>query len=127
MTDNFEAIGRYHSAMRQARIALTLRDRAVGDLRELLSQVLAPGHAEFRVADVLLARVSERIGVAIAEDKTMAVGLALARHNAAASGEALPSVEDMTPARPVAVNEVVLAAPATVLMHDAARDLSGGN
>lgn len=123
---DYEAIGRHHAAMREARVALTKRNRVVGELRELMSQILAPGHAEFRVGGELLLTICDRVDCVVAFDKTIEVNLLLASQTAEAAGEVPPSTELMG-ALSGHRDEASLGAPITMLAHDGARDVSGGN
>ncbi len=127
---DFEAIGRYHAAMKQARIALTMRNEAAGELREMMAQMTATGHAEFRVAGERLKRAQHLMTGLQDSDALLQRDVTMATEHAAAAGEEPPSVEMMVVTATTSVAEAVradMAAPVAVVAHDAARDLSGGN
>lgn len=124
---DFEALGRYHDAMKRARVLLTERDQRLGALREALVQLLMPQADEFVVGGEALQALLAQVQTACEVDASLATALATAAETAGRASEAAPGVARAVHRALGPVAAVALAEPVTVIAHDAARDVSVGN
>ena len=127
---DFEALGRYHDAMKRARVALTERDALLGTARELLSQMLMPNDAEFVLAEYLLAPLTSIVERARVAETALRSALQDAQQTAAASGEITPAVDMFRSGaapRATRIAESLTLTPTASVAHDPARTLDAGN
>lgn len=127
---DFEALGRYHDAMKRARVVLTERDAILGELREAFSQMLLPHNEEFVTWGERLNQLGYRVQQAINSNEALWNALQDAKKYAAGAGESLPTMRVMrNDVASVAIRSAdsVTLTPSATVAHDPARTLDAGN